>query len=258
MSSEDKNQDIEEVARQDFINNVLIDFKPGDEFYETESTRLKKYGQCLECNKIRTGRKWCRSCNAEYFRQAFSTWTSGNLEIDYFIQNSQIYATSSLTNLEWWPYDIFLDIEEIGRGGYGTVFRAKRKVQRIKGWDYLNNKLLRFEEKDFYEYNGFVYVEYVVLKTIGQSQILPKDFLNEAKRLQRWAYQSILTWGSPILQGFTKNDDTGQYYHVLEYYDKGDIRNIQNDEITWHDRIKIIYHVSKDMYNIHKAGLIHR
>ena len=52
----------------------------------------ERYGRCPECNQLNTNYGWCKSCSVSHFQNAFSTWTSGNKEIDYFIQNTQIQA----------------------------------------------------------------------------------------------------------------------------------------------------------------------
>ena len=72
--------------------------------------------------------------------------------------------------LEWYPWELFSKIKKIGQGGYGTVFRAKWELGRIRQWDYKNNQWHRYKVNDD---------EYVALKTIGNSQSLSKDFLNE-------------------------------------------------------------------------------
>src|SRR5437660_1410001 len=102
----------------------------------TEEGRLKEYDRCKECNEINTEYKWCRTCNAARFRNDFDKWTSGNKEIGYFIQNTQIYASNDRLVLEWYPWENFCEIEEIGKGGYATVFRAKKQVRRIEYWDH--------------------------------------------------------------------------------------------------------------------------
>ena len=79
--------------------------------------------------------------------------------------------------LEWYPWSTFSEIEEIGKGGYGTVFCAKTKVQRIEKWDHQNNQWSRIEQSDYW------YKEYVALKTIGHCESLSKDFLNEVTNL---------------------------------------------------------------------------
>ena len=107
-------------------------------------------------------------------RNDFDKWTSGNTEIDYFIQNTQIHAHNHWLVLEWYPWSNFSEIEEIGKGGYGTVFCAKRKVRIIKKWDQKTSTWRRYEiNKDINEE--------VALKTMGDVE--SKDFLNEVTNL---------------------------------------------------------------------------
>jgi hypothetical protein len=142
----------------------------------TEDKRLAEYGRCKVCNEINTKYDWCLTCNAAHFRDDFDKWTSGNKEIDYFIQNTQINAWRDWLVLEWYPWSNFSEVEEIGKGGYGTVFRAKREIGRIQKWDYINNQWSR--EAIVKNYN-----EYFALKTIGHCELLSKDFLNEVTNL---------------------------------------------------------------------------
>ena len=53
-------------------------------------------------------------------------------QIDFFIQNTQIHPWESNLVLECYPWENFSAIEEIGTGGYATVFRAITKVGRIQ------------------------------------------------------------------------------------------------------------------------------
>jgi hypothetical protein len=70
-----------------------------------------EFGICKECNKENTADEWCRSCNAKRFQQNFENWTSGNDDIDKFIQHTQLSATDYDKVLEWIPYDRFYDIK---------------------------------------------------------------------------------------------------------------------------------------------------
>ncbi|CAG8629387.1 8784_t:CDS:2, partial [Ambispora gerdemannii] len=45
-----------------------------------------------------------QSCNATRFKKAFSTWTSGNAEIDYFIKNTQINAWNRILKVATEPF----------------------------------------------------------------------------------------------------------------------------------------------------------
>src|SRR2546423_14198907 len=145
--------EIDNESHKDFIDNVFIDRK------KTEEKRLKEYGHCEECNGINTCVNWCRTCNAGHFRNDFDKWTSGNKEIDYFIQNTQIHASRAPLVLEWYPWSTFSEIEEIGKGGYGTVFRAKTKLVKIRGWNHEKN-----------EWSRYIFGEYFALKTMGVSE----------------------------------------------------------------------------------------
>src|ERR1041384_1410465 len=106
----------------DDVNNQIKDFKPNwycdfpfydnltdeqksliDELIPNEELkkRYKKHGLCKECGQPNTGNRWCQSCNSKHFQQNFNKWTSGNNEIDDFIQKSQLNATNHLEVLEW-------------------------------------------------------------------------------------------------------------------------------------------------------------
>ena len=54
-------------------------------------------------------------CNTKFFQQNFKNWSSGNDDIDKFIQDTQLSATHPRKVLEWIPYDRFYDIEYIAK-----------------------------------------------------------------------------------------------------------------------------------------------
>src|ERR1044072_3613052 len=102
------------IPKQKSLINKLI---PNEELRK----RFKKYGLCEECSQPRTGGDWCQSCNSKHFQQDFNKWTSGNKEIDEFIQKFQLNATCSKEVLEWVPYEKFSNIGYLAKGGFGTV-----------------------------------------------------------------------------------------------------------------------------------------
>src|SRR5947209_4381413 len=117
-----------------------------DELIPNEELReqYKKYGLCDECNQPNTGSLWCQSCNSKHFQQDFNKWTSGNKEIDEFIQNFQSNATCEEEVLEWIPYEKFSDIEYLAKGGFGTVHKAEWIDGYIEYWNTSQNKWNRF------------------------------------------------------------------------------------------------------------------
>src|SRR3954453_22510455 len=80
---------------------------------------------CPECNKpFIDYRKWCNQCNAKRFQQDFPNWTSGNIYIDNFIQESQLNANNEGEVLEWIPYNRLTNIKYLAKGGFSTVYIA--------------------------------------------------------------------------------------------------------------------------------------
>jgi hypothetical protein len=89
----------------------------------------------MECNEI---------CNSIYFQHKFIDWTSGNNDIDKFIQDTQLLAHKDVSKaLEWIPYDRFYDIKYTAKGGFGKVYRANWINGKIICWDTKNQNWKR-------------------------------------------------------------------------------------------------------------------
>src|SRR5947208_1549295 len=110
--------------------------------------RYKMYGLCKECKQPNTGVHytgygWCQSCNAKRFQQNFQNWTSGNHDIDEFIQKTQLKARNLNEVIEWVEYDRFENVEYLAKGGFGTTYKAIWKDGYIFHWDSENNQWKR-------------------------------------------------------------------------------------------------------------------
>src|SRR4051794_5874749 len=79
----------------------------------------KRNGLCKECKQLNTGSNWCQSCNGKHFQQNFKNWSSGNNEINKFIQKTQLEAKTYEEVLEWIEYDRFENVEHLAEGGFG-------------------------------------------------------------------------------------------------------------------------------------------
>src|SRR6266487_4116986 len=81
--------------------------------------RYKEHGLCEECKQPNTGSifnyGWCQPCNAKRFQQNFKNWTSGNNEIDKFIQKSQLKAKNNDEFIEWVEYDRFENVKYLAK-----------------------------------------------------------------------------------------------------------------------------------------------
>ena len=67
-------------------------------------------------------------------KSTFITWTSGNKEIDNFIQEMQLKVnTFNDTLFEWISYDQFEDIKEIGKDNFAAIYIATWKDGPLYG-----------------------------------------------------------------------------------------------------------------------------
>src|SRR5688572_3140683 len=124
----------------------------------------KEYGLCNECKQPKHNYYWCRLCT---FQQNFKNWTSGNHNIDKFIQNTQLKAKNKDQVIEWIECDRFENIEHLAKGGFGTVHKAIWKDGYIGYWDSENNQWKRYGNAK------------VALKCLHNSQDITPEFLRE-------------------------------------------------------------------------------
>jgi hypothetical protein len=126
----------------------------------------KYYGLCNECKQpTNTGYRWCFYCNPKYFQSNFKNWTSGNNDVDEFIQKSQLQPKKWYQFIEWIEYDKFEGVEYLAKGGFGTTYKAIWKEGCIRGYE--NGQWIRNGETK------------VALKCLHNSQSITTEFLKE-------------------------------------------------------------------------------
>src|ERR1044072_1252423 len=59
---------------------------------EELNVRYKEYGLCQKCNQPNNNYDRCQLCTSKYLQQNFKNWTSGNHDVDEFIQKAQLKA----------------------------------------------------------------------------------------------------------------------------------------------------------------------
>jgi hypothetical protein len=87
------------------------------------------------------------TCNAIYFERNFENWTSGNDDIDKFIQDTQLLAhkTSEISHaIEWIPYDR-LNTNTI-KDKFDKVYRANWIDGNISLWNNIKQNWDRFNQ----------------------------------------------------------------------------------------------------------------
>ena len=106
---------------------------------ETKNYMIVLNDICEKCNKV---------CNSIHFQQNFKNWTSGNNDIDKFIQDTQLSVhTSWIKNaLEWIPYYRLYDVKYIAEEHeFGKVYRANWIDGYLNEW---NDENQNWERKD--------------------------------------------------------------------------------------------------------------
>lgn len=147
---------------QELLINKIIP----SELYES----YIKYGLCERCKQIRTHYTWCQTCNSLIFKENSKNWTSGNANIDKFIQEAQLNAKEFWQVLEWIDYSQFSKVKYIAKGGFGTVYTAIWREGYISSWD---NKLKTWN-RDKQNCR-------VALKSLYNSQLLVQEFSKEVQ-----------------------------------------------------------------------------
>jgi hypothetical protein len=116
--------------------------------------------------------KICHSttCDALYFQQNFGNWTSGNNDIDEFIQYTQLSAAhyDLEAALEWIPYNRFYNIKYIAENEFSQVFRANWIDGKINYWKNYDQSWIREDCNMF-----------VVLKSLNSPKSITLEFMNK-------------------------------------------------------------------------------
>ncbi len=164
---------------------------------ESKGLEHLKYGICEECSGINTEVYWCRACNSKRFQQNFNNWSSGNDDIDKFIQNIQI-SSNKYKILEWIPYNRFYEVEHLSSTeylamegyflqicGFGTmsaIYRARWKDGFINNWDQSNDRWKIIRRKRI-RWKRICQNELVILKILNNSQDIINTVGNKLKLL---------------------------------------------------------------------------
>ncbi|RIA94418.1 kinase-like domain-containing protein [Glomus cerebriforme] len=167
---------------------------------------------CVKCYNIYTNRKykWCEPCQINNLKENFKNWTSGNDNIDNFIQEMQLKINCP-TNIifEWIPYNQFSNVKEKGKNNFVTVCLAS-----WKGPLYWDKNIMEFIRDS----NRTVY-----LKCLYKSQNIVNELQNIINELQKEVEENSFIRNDKILNiyGISQNPNTKDYIMVLhnEYFE---------------------------------------
>ncbi|PKB98353.1 hypothetical protein RhiirA5_431500, partial [Rhizophagus irregularis] len=153
------------------MNTVIKDKEP------IKPSHVEK---CEKCNY---------TCNAKHFQQNFENWTSGNNDINEFIQHTQLMAhkDNEISNaLEWIPYN---RLDDITKNKLGKVYKANWIDGKISYWDDKNQNWKREG------HNMLIY-----LKNLNNLKNITIELTNEINKPN----------------GITRDSETKHYMMVLD------------------------------------------
>jgi hypothetical protein len=100
-------------------------------------------------------------------KENFTNRISKNEEIDYYIREMQLKINNPCTIVfEWIPYEQFNEINEIGNGGFATIYLAIWKdgplhYEYMTGWTRESNKKVALKCIDNLQYSTNEFVDEV-------------------------------------------------------------------------------------------------
>ncbi|RIB11494.1 kinase-like domain-containing protein [Gigaspora rosea] len=210
--------------------------------------RKSKCGKCAHCNEDNTQPAWCQSCDPDIATR----WTSRNKDIDDCMKTFQLRAMRYEDVIEWIPFDRLLDVKEIGKGGFGSVYSATwldgiRKVDEIKDGDNVIYKRARKPAST------------VALKTLASSMENNNDFLKEFKSLMTCT-GTLKHYNMLAIYGITQNTQTNEYLMAFQYANDGSLYKYLRkifSTLTWETKLQILKDISYNLNSIHECAYIH-
>ena len=103
---------------------------------------------CENCNKECLATLYCEHCVRNHLKAKFSSWTSGNDDIDNLIQKCQMETLGPDGIAEWIPYSNLQNIKYLTEGGFSKIYTAKWIDGMYLEWDPKKQQLTRLGVHD--------------------------------------------------------------------------------------------------------------
>ncbi|EXX68497.1 polo kinase CDC5 [Rhizophagus irregularis DAOM 197198w] len=204
---------------------------------------------CENCNQECLATTYCELCVRNYLKENFSNWTSGNDAVDNLIKECQLNTLEPIKTIEWIPYNHLEDIKYLTKGGCSEIYTAIWIDKRYDEWDSREQRLKRIEKPGF--------VQSVILKGLENVENASLNWFEEAT-----AHLILSTRCSEIVQcyGLTQDPSNGNYMLVLNIMDIDLRKYLQQNhkQLTWKERIYLVYYIANALAQIHYVNAIHR
>ncbi|CAG8472800.1 11702_t:CDS:2 [Scutellospora calospora] len=221
---------------------------------------VSKFGTCPKCSSPRFHYNWCRKCEFYAYQSLYPKWTCQNQDIDLVIKSIQANAGSIFSFIEYIPYEKFLNIEYIGKGGFSTVWEAEWVDGPRDGPPVFEHQDgVQGEQMPKWERSG---QKKVILKSLLASQNVKSQFFEELRILSRHTPPNC-TYTIPGLlrcYGITRDPKTHEFMMVFQHCSRYDLQTYLSriPYTTLLQSHKLISQIVGGLKEIHKSGLIHK
>ncbi|GBB88538.1 hypothetical protein RclHR1_15070007 [Rhizophagus clarus] len=198
---------------------------------------------CENCNQECLATLYCEYCVRNYLKENFSNWTSGNDNIDNLIRKCQMETFQPNCIVEWIPYNSLNNIKYLTKGGFSEIYTADWINGEYYEWDSKKQQLKRLG------------LNRVILKKLENVESANRSWFEEAK-----THLTLSNKWAEIVRcyGLTQNPSNGNYMLVMGKMDI-DLRNyLQQNKLTWKERINIAYQIIIKLRQVHYEKAIHR
>ncbi len=130
-----------------YLKTILADKSLAKELYDqwkliyNEGTKRICENCQLECLVT----LYCEYYIRNYLKSKFSSWISGNDDIDDLIQKCQMKTIAPDLIVEWVLYNNLQNIEYLTKGGCSEIYTADWVDRKYDKWDPQEQKLKRYE-----------------------------------------------------------------------------------------------------------------
>ncbi|RIB11646.1 hypothetical protein C2G38_2202874 [Gigaspora rosea] len=210
--------------------------------------KLRKVKLYYENNKL------CNDCY--HARRILNVVNSGNQDIDNLIKAT--HSKQLKYRLEWIPFKDFVDIKQIGSGGFSEIFTAtwtKGTLNNLYVSKGKSNNFYNSENASSRNKNATV-----ALKVLKDSSNINSGFLKELQNIVEIQPNSSVR---KLVQcyGVSQDPNTNNYIFVMSYMSHGSLNQYLSSDfknITWKMKINFLRDIVTGIKWIHENKIIHR
>ncbi|KAG9286556.1 hypothetical protein G9A89_014722 [Geosiphon pyriformis] len=203
-----------------------------------------------------------KHASSHFFVKLYKNFSSGNKVVDELIKNPTYILPNDkcsrekngrLKHYSWIPWEHLSNITEIGRGGFGIIYKANVIDGLINEDTIKHHGSMKYERLKRNEEGMEVAIKIIknseeVFKELNIQRVM---FINNDETLD-----SVSS-----MYGITQNSETLEYGIVMEFAKHGDMRKYLSTNfhsISWFDKLFTARSIASGLSEIHSSRMVHR